>query len=168
MLRKRLRKCLQNLLIRQGRGYFHSNVLRNEVEMIYKGILDSIGPGKATDLFQGYRYIQFKGQEELKINQNSLIVIPYYLGDKLSGFLGEYVEISISDNKGIILAIKHNNVVYKAEKVTLDVRYVFRKGHYGQQLKIFLCGIFPPLWIALPFIFMNEKKAILQVINSLD
>lgn len=136
--------------------------------MIYKGILDSIGPGKATDFFHGYRYIQFKGQDELKINQNSLIVIPYYLGDKLSRFLGEYVEMSISDNKRIILSIKHNNIVYKPEEITRAIRYLFRKGDYVQQLKFLICTIFPPLWIALPFLFKNEKNRILQVVNALD
>jgi hypothetical protein len=138
--------------------------------MIISGTLQTIGSGVIHHNYgcTGFNSISFDSTEVFA-GANKQIFVPNYLADKVSLGLGKSVQISISENKRLITAIKIDGKVYKLDGIQNWVRQVFRGSFLNLKLLLGSFSIvFPPLLLLYIPLRISETKELNALINALD
>lgn len=139
--------------------------------MIVKGVLSFLGSGATNTQsgFSAYNSIGFADGQELMVDQSNRIAAPAYLADKLSLGIGKNVEISLTNNKRLITAVKIDGRVYKIDSIQPWMTTVASTG----LAKIFnMLGwvtiVFPPLFVLYLFFGFQVKSEIVSAAKAFD
>jgi len=139
--------------------------------MIVKGRLKALGSSTTNSLtgFRAYKTIEFDDGTEILISHARNIAVPIYIADKLERELDNDIELSMSENKFLVLALKTNANIYRIEKVHGWMRTLVRGGVFHP---IFLIGYlsilcFPLLLVWVPLRISETKKiqALAEALN---
>lgn len=139
--------------------------------MIVKGVLSSLGSGFTNGLsgFTAYGSIGFSDGTDLLIDQSTRIAVPSYLSDKLSSALGQEVEVSLTENKRIVAALRINGRVYKIDEVQKWMMIIASSGITRLFVTMGLGTIvFPPLFIVYLLVASTVKNQIATAARAFD
>jgi hypothetical protein len=137
--------------------------------MIVKGILSTLGSGSNLNGICTYNSIGFEDGQEIIVNQTTRIAVPGYIADKLSLNLGKHLEISLTDNKKLVTAVKIDGRIYRIDGIQSWMPLVVSDG-LG---KIFIqmgwpTIVFPPLFILYMIFSSQAKNQILSSAKAFD
>lgn len=139
--------------------------------MIVKGTLSHLGSGVVDSMTgaSAYGSIGFEGGQEVLVNQSTRIVVPQYLADKLTMLLGKNVEISLTDNRRLIVAVKADGQVYRIDGIKPWMCTASSTG-IGKMFMMMGWGTiaFPPLFVLYLFFAYSIKNQIVSAAKAFD
>lgn len=134
--------------------------------MIVKGKLSYLGSGvvNSTTGFTAYNSIGFENGQELMVDQSTRIAVPQYLADKLTRLIGKDIELSLTNNKQLLVAVKADGQVYRIDGIKSWMCTTASSG-VGKMLVMmgWVTIVFPPLFV-LYLIFAALIKS--QIVSA--
>lgn len=139
--------------------------------MIAKGTLSYLGSGvvDSTTGYTAYNSIGFENGQEVLVDQSTRIAVPQYLADKLTRLIGKNVEISLTDNKRLVVAVKADGQVYRIDGIK---PWMCTTASTGIGKMFVMMGwvtiVFPPLFVLYLIFAYSIKNQIVSAAKAFD